>query len=70
MLVFDEGDRLLEMGFEKEISEIIRETPVDRQTVLFSATMTAGIDRLTSLALKKPIRMEVDYDLGVASGLK
>ena len=30
MLIFDEADRLLEMGFEKEIKEIVRETPADR----------------------------------------
>lgn len=69
MLIFDEADRLLEMGFEKEIKEIVRETPADRQTVLFSATMNAGVTNLTDLALKKPITIKVDYDQGCASGL-
>jgi ATP-dependent RNA helicase DDX27 len=70
MLIFDEADRLLEMGLEKEIQEIIKETPKERQTVLFSATMTSGIHRLTSLEKKKPVRIHVDFDEHTATGLK
>ncbi len=40
VLVLDEADRLLEMGFADEISEIVKMAPVKRQTLLFSATMT------------------------------
>lgn len=38
-LVFDEADRLFEMGFAEQLNEIIREIPEQRQTLLFSATM-------------------------------
>lgn len=66
MLVFDEADRLMEMGFEAEINEIVKETPVDRQTVLISATMSAGTHRLSGLALKKPVKIDIDFDNTVA----
>jgi hypothetical protein len=41
VLVLDEADRLLEMGFEAEVSEVVRLCPIGRQTMLFSATMTS-----------------------------
>lgn len=40
VLVLDEADRLLEMGFAEEIGEIVKLAPTQRQTLLFSATMT------------------------------
>lgn len=47
MLVLDEADEMLSMGFEKEISEIIESLPKKRQTLLFSATIPPDIRRLT-----------------------
>ncbi|MCP4197348.1 MAG: DEAD/DEAH box helicase [Proteobacteria bacterium] len=47
MLVLDEADEMLSMGFEKEISEIIDSLPKERQTMLFSATIPDDIRRLT-----------------------
>ena len=40
ILILDEADRLLEMGFEHEVHELVRYCPRGRQTMLFSATMT------------------------------
>ena len=45
VLVLDEADRLLEMGFKEEISEIVRLTPKKRQTMLFSATLSDQVRR-------------------------
>ncbi|XP_030369849.1 probable ATP-dependent RNA helicase pitchoune isoform X2 [Scaptodrosophila lebanonensis] len=52
-LIIDEVDRILEIGFEEELKQIINLLPKRRQTMLFSATQTARIDALSKLALKK-----------------
>ncbi|KAL4427607.1 hypothetical protein ABPG75_001696 [Micractinium tetrahymenae] len=60
VLVLDEADRLLEMGFAEEIKEVVRMAPVRRQTMLFSATMTEEVKKLVSLSLKNPVRLAAD----------
>ncbi|EEZ98368.1 probable ATP-dependent RNA helicase pitchoune [Tribolium castaneum] len=60
-LVIDEADRILDIGFEEEMKQIINLLPKRRQTMLFSATQTKKTEALTSLALKKePIYVGVD----------
>ncbi|KAM3137651.1 hypothetical protein pb186bvf_010265 [Paramecium bursaria] len=70
VLIFDEADRLMEMGFEQEIKEIIKETPIDRQTVLISATVSMQVKRLSMMALKNPVKITIDNEAGLAYGLK
>ncbi|KAJ8467989.1 hypothetical protein OPV22_030541 [Ensete ventricosum] len=60
VLILDEADRLLELGFSAEIQELIRMCPKRRQTMLFSATMTEEVDKLIKLSLNKPVRLEAD----------
>ncbi|RQM16165.1 hypothetical protein DD237_005336 [Peronospora effusa] len=60
ILVLDEADRLLELGFTEEVLELVRMCPVQRQTMLFSATMTSKVDQLINLSMKRPVRISTD----------
>ncbi|KAJ6411993.1 hypothetical protein OIU84_005128 [Salix udensis] len=60
VLILDEADRLLELGFNAEIQELVRLCPKRRQTMLFSATMTEEVDELIQLSLTKPLRLSAD----------
>ncbi|XP_045804344.1 DEAD-box ATP-dependent RNA helicase 28-like [Trifolium pratense] len=60
VLILDEADRLLELGFSAEIQEIVRLCPKKRQTMLFSATMTEEVNDLIKLSLSKPLRLSAD----------
>lgn len=55
----DEADRLLDLGFQEEVFEIVKQCPVERQTLLFSATMNTKVDDLIKLSLKRPVRIRV-----------
>jgi ATP-dependent RNA helicase DDX27 len=60
ILILDEVDRLLEMGFQDEVEELIKYVPFSRQTMLFSATMTPKIEDLIKLSLKRPVRIKTE----------
>uniref|UniRef100_A0A0D6QTT0 RNA helicase n=1 Tax=Araucaria cunninghamii TaxID=56994 RepID=A0A0D6QTT0_ARACU len=60
VLILDEADRLLELGFSNEIQELLRLCPKRRQTMLFSATMTEEVDELIKLSLTSPVRLSAD----------
>jgi ATP-dependent RNA helicase RhlE len=58
-LVLDEADRMLDMGFIRDIKRIVQQLPKKRQTVMFSATMPGSVESLVNTFLKNPIRVEV-----------
>jgi len=59
MLVLDEADRMLDMGFVRDVRKIVSKTPRSRQTMFFSATLTGGIATLASDMLRDPVHVEV-----------
>ncbi len=62
-LVLDEADQMLDMGFEKEMKQILERVPKERQTLLFSATIPSSIEAIASKYQKDPERLMLSQDV-------
>uniref|UniRef100_A0A2C9K2Y7 RNA helicase n=1 Tax=Biomphalaria glabrata TaxID=6526 RepID=A0A2C9K2Y7_BIOGL len=70
ILVLDEADRMLDEYFAEQMKEIIRLCARQRQTMLFSATMTETVQELVAVSLKDPVKVFVNQSTEVALGLR
>lgn len=68
LLVLDEADRLLDLGFIGSLTSIISALPKQRRTALFSATMNDALDQLVRLGLRNPVRVTVKVELKRQAG--
>jgi ATP-dependent RNA helicase DeaD len=59
-LVLDEADRMFDMGFKDDVERIIRKCPQERQTLLFSATITKDVVRLSRTHMKQPLQVSAE----------
>lgn len=69
-LVLDEADQMLHMGFLKEVEEVLQAVPYKRQTLLFSATMPAGVRALATRYLRSPQEVTVRAPKMTVRGIK
>ena len=69
-LVLDEADEMLDMGFREDIDEILQSVPEERQTVLFSATMSREILDITKKYLKNPVKIKTTKSEVTVSSVK
>ncbi|ODQ63821.1 DEAD-domain-containing protein, partial [Nadsonia fulvescens var. elongata DSM 6958] len=69
-VVFDEADRLFEMGFAEQLNEIIASLPPSRQTLLFSATLPKNLVEFAKAGLQDPVLVRLDADTKISENLQ
>jgi ATP-dependent RNA helicase RhlE len=69
VLVLDEADRMVDMGFAPDLKRILRLLPKDRQTLLFSATMPPALNEVAKEALYDPVRVDLSTPTRTVAGI-
>jgi ATP-dependent RNA helicase DeaD len=62
LVILDEADEMLDMGFAEELDAVLSATPAERQTALFSATISPAIARVAARHLRRPVRVTVAHE--------
>lgn len=62
-LVLDEADRLLDLGFAEELDRVLKQLPVKRQNLLFSATFPAAVQGLADALLREPVQIRIEAEV-------
>jgi ATP-dependent RNA helicase RhlE len=70
ILVLDEADRMVDMGFAPDLGRILRKLPAGRQTLMFSATMPPELNAIAKKALVEPVRVDVAPKVKTAVGIR
>ncbi|MBU0635594.1 DEAD/DEAH box helicase [Candidatus Micrarchaeota archaeon] len=70
VVILDEADKMFEMGFREDIEKILSYLPANRQTLLFSATMSQEIKELARRFMKKPVELNLSEDTLTVEGVK
>lgn len=69
-LVFDEADRLFEMGFQEQLNELLASLPTNRQTLLFSATLPSSLVEFAKAGLSNPVLVRLDTETKIPENLE